>query len=66
MLRKLWLKEQLKNQHRKKAKYATISSKLRKIVQERDPENLVETLEKCAQITKFGSAKVSRNEEIKD
>ena len=66
MLRKFWLKEQLKNQHRKKAKYATISSKLRKIVQERDPENLVETLEKCAQIAKFGGAKVSRNEESED
>ena len=66
MLKKLWLKEQLKSQHRKKAKYATISSKLRKIVQERDPENLVETLEKCVQITNFGSAKVSRNEESED
>ena len=42
-----------------------ISSKLKKIVL-RDPENLVETLEKCAQITKFSEGKVSTSTENED
>ena len=64
MLRKLWLKGQLEiNTEERANMLTTIASKLRKIVQESVPKNLVETLEKCAQITKF---EVQSSQEMKN
>ena len=45
------------NNAHNKAIYARLSVKLKKIIEERDPENVLETLEKCANIVKFSHHK---------
>ena len=44
--------------HLKKKVYNNLSSKMKKIIAQRDPQKITETLEKCAHLVKFSHHKV--------
>ena len=53
----------LRESYRKKVIYDNLSAKLKKLIDERDPENILETLEKCANIIKFSHHKIKQAED---
>ena len=48
--------------HLKKKVYNNLSSKLKKIIAQRDPQKITETLEKCAHLVKFSHHNIRASE----